>query len=236
MLGSSFSLKDFLFMAMSLSYRADIRPEPIRVKVSNIIESAGMLLHEIYRPLLHELDYIEQQAGAYRDTRPDELKKKAHRRARWYLWKEKFNGNYRKALWRNYHTYKHPLSYVYSKIHDEMAKRIKFNVLEKLSGSILIKNSIRDNIDELAGLLGSKIDAFQGTRVKKIGKDRYKAILDLGSENRTLIIQSDKHFERIQAAQEAGLGPAILFADRLRGIIFIEDRDSPMRQMVNGLV
>lgn len=131
LLDSSFSLDDFLHMAMSLSYMADIRPESIRVKVSSIIESARETLYKIYEPLLRELDYIKEYEGVYRDTRPDTAQMKARLQTRWYLWKAKFHLGYRKVLWRNYRTYKHPLRYVFYKIYDEMMKRLKYNILAK---------------------------------------------------------------------------------------------------------
>lgn len=127
LLDSPFSLDDFLRKALSLSYMADIRPESIRVKISSIIESARGNLHEIYQPLLQELDYTTEYEGVYNDTRPDNVKRKAWLQTRWYLWKAKFHLGYRKVLWRNYRTYKHPLRYVFYKIYDEMLKRLKYS-------------------------------------------------------------------------------------------------------------
>ena len=125
LLDSPFSSDDFLRMAMSLSYMADIRPESVRVKVSSIIDSAGQNLHKMYQPLLRELDYVKEYEGVYKDTRPNTVRRKAWLQTRWYLWKAKFHLGYRKVLWRNYRTYKHPLKYVFYKIHDEMMKRLK---------------------------------------------------------------------------------------------------------------
>ena len=125
LLGSSFTFDEFLRTAISLSYRADIRPEPMEAKVSSIIEAAGEVLPGIYKPLLQELVFVEEHEGLYQDTRPQAEQDKARRRTRWYLWKARFHLGYRKVLWRNYRTYKHPLRYVFYKVSDAMAKRLK---------------------------------------------------------------------------------------------------------------
>lgn len=122
---SPFRLDDFLRTAMSLSYMADIRPECVPLKVAGMIESGGEMLAEIYEPLLQEMEYLDESDGLYRDTRDAGTRRKAWARTRWYLWKGKFNPKYAKALWRNYHTYKHPLRYVFHKIVAETKRKLK---------------------------------------------------------------------------------------------------------------
>jgi len=124
LLKGPFSFEDFLRKAMSLSYMADIRPECVPLKVAGMIESGGDMLAEIYRPILAEMDYVDESDGLYRDTRDDATQRKAWARTRWYLWKGKFNPKYAKALWRNYHTYKNPLRYVFHKIVAETKRKL----------------------------------------------------------------------------------------------------------------
>lgn len=121
---SPFQFDDFLRVAMSLSYMGDIRPECVPLKVSGMIESGGQMLHEIYEPLLEELDYVEESNGLFRDTRDEGIQRRAWMKTRWYLWTCKFDPKYCKALWRNYHTYKHPLRYVFRKIVDETKRKL----------------------------------------------------------------------------------------------------------------
>ena len=60
--------------------------------------------------------------------------------------------------------------------------------MEKLSHSRLIKDSIKDHINELAERIDFDTDSFSGTRVNKIGNKTYKATLDLGKRECPLIV------------------------------------------------
>jgi hypothetical protein len=223
LLDSPLTFDDFLRMAMSLSYMADIRPESVRVKVSSIVESTRGTLHKIYLPLLRELDYIKEFEGVYKDTRPDTVQMKAWLQTRWYLWKAKFHLGYRKVLWRNYRTYKHPLRYVFYKIYDEMMRRLKYNMLARLSKRVSIKQSVDENLDKLADVLGFEVNDFLGSETKKIGKGSYKVVLNLVTEERTFCVESEELLKRIQTANQLGIAPQVLLVDHMHKILFVEN-------------
>ena len=120
-----FTLDDLLYALVSLSYRAEVRPERKVAKIRSIIEVGSDELKKIYIPMLAELPYVEERGEKYFDTRPETERKRARaetlrvlRRSKWCLRSIKY-------VWRNFRSHRSPIRYVCQKVVGEFEKAIR---------------------------------------------------------------------------------------------------------------
>lgn len=118
-----FTLEQALRELISLSYRAEVRPESKHAKVQSILQSGRAALEEVYRPLLAELPYVEARGeDRFVDRRGDEERARAAKATLLALHRSKFSKRSVKFIWRNFCSHGAPLRYLFMKIAGEIQK------------------------------------------------------------------------------------------------------------------
>lgn len=122
LLPREFTTDALIEMIVSLSYRAEIRPENKRAKIQSIVKKGGMALREIYLPLVRELPYLAQQDNQWRDNRSDEERVRARRSTFAALRRSKWCKRSMRFIWRNFRSHGSPIRYIFMKVAGEFEK------------------------------------------------------------------------------------------------------------------
>jgi len=122
---AEFTLDELLHALVSLSYRAEVRPEYKAAKIRSIIEVGGDELQKIYVPMLAELPHVEKRGELYFDTRNEADRRRgraetmrALRRSKWCLRSIKY-------VWRNFRSHRSPIRYFCQKVLGEFEKAMR---------------------------------------------------------------------------------------------------------------
>jgi Phosphatidate cytidylyltransferase, mitochondrial len=120
-----FTMEQLLFHICSLSYKSEIRPEAKTAKIRSILASAGPQLEEIYRPLLAEVEFVEQDGDAFVDTRSKDDRKAARRGTLRALRRSKYSRKSFSWILRNFRSHGSPIRYIFMKVRGEFEKGLK---------------------------------------------------------------------------------------------------------------
>jgi hypothetical protein len=120
-----FTLDELLTQIVSLSYRAEVRPEAKSAKIAAILEGSGEQLEGIYRPLLQELPYVEERGNTFADHRTEIERHRARTATLHALKRSKWCRQSRSFIWRNFRSHRSPISYLIRKIIGEFEKLCK---------------------------------------------------------------------------------------------------------------
>lgn len=129
-----FGMEQLLYQVVSLSYRAEIRPEAKGAKIRSIINSGRAELEAIYRPLLAELPYVSKREDGFEDLREDIERARARRGTLHALKQSKWSAQSRRYILRNYRSHGSPIHYVGMKIAGEFEKALKRISGKQVSG------------------------------------------------------------------------------------------------------
>ena len=121
----TFTMEALLTAIVSLSYRAEIRPEAKQAKIRSIIEAAREQLTALYEPLLAEVDSVTRAGDAYRDNRSDDERRLGRKETLRALRRSKWCARSWKYIWRNYRSHGSPLRYIGMKVVGEFEKAFK---------------------------------------------------------------------------------------------------------------
>ena len=110
---------------VSLSYRAEIRPELKGAKIRSIVSAAGAELEAIYRSLVAELPYVAVREGGYEDLRTDVERARARAGTLGALRRSKWSELSLRYLQRNSRSHASPIRYVVMKVVGEFEKVFK---------------------------------------------------------------------------------------------------------------
>jgi len=110
---------------VSLSYRAEIRPELKGAKIRSIVSAAGPELAAIYRPLVAELPYVADREGEYEDMRSDAERAWARAGTLGALRRSKWSELSLEYIRRNFRSHGSPIRYVAMKVAGEFEKAFK---------------------------------------------------------------------------------------------------------------
>jgi len=120
-----FTFKELLRQIVSLSYRAEIRPEAKNAKINAITESSHTELKEIYLPLLKELAYVEQRGDDFVDRRHETDRARARTATLRALSRSKWCRRSMSFILRNYRSHGSPLRYLVMKVVGEFEKAFR---------------------------------------------------------------------------------------------------------------
>ena len=120
-----FTMEQLLTELVSLSYRAEVRPENKRAKIRSIVETGRAGLMEIYLPLLAELPYVKRDDDRYADCRSAEERRAARAATLRALRHSKWSGQSLRFVWRNYRSHRTPIRYLLLKIYGEVEKTFR---------------------------------------------------------------------------------------------------------------
>lgn len=121
-----FTLGRYLYCVLSLSYRAEIRPEMKKQKINSILAAGRRQVEEIYRPMLEALPIIVKlDGGRYLDRRHPIARRRAKRTTKRRLLRIKYSRRNLYTIWKNYSTHARPIRYIYLKIRGEAEKLLR---------------------------------------------------------------------------------------------------------------
>lgn len=132
--GRMFGMEQLLYQVVSLSYRAETRPEAKSAKIRSIINSGRTELEAIYRPLLAELPYVSERGEGFEDLRKDIERTRARRGTLHALNRSKWSAQSWRYIWRNYKSHSSPLRYLGMKVVGEFEKALKRISGKQVSG------------------------------------------------------------------------------------------------------
>ena len=125
LVAEEFTMEQLLYQIVGLSYRAEIRPEAKGAKIRSIMSVGRAQLEAIYRPLLDELDYVEQKGEVFVDRRSKEDRCRARAETLRALRRSKWCRRSRRYIWRNFRSHGSPIRYITMKIIGELEKAVK---------------------------------------------------------------------------------------------------------------
>ena len=121
-----FTLGRYLYCVLSLSYRAEIRPEMKRQKINSILAAGRRQVEEIYRPMLEALPrVIRLDDGRYLDRRHPAARRRLRRAVKRRLLRIKYSRRSLYTIWKNYATHARPIRYICLKIRGEVEKFLR---------------------------------------------------------------------------------------------------------------
>jgi hypothetical protein len=180
LVNKEFTFDDFLFAVLSLSYRAEIRPEGKNKKIYSIIDKGKSELDRIYRPLLENLPFVEKKGDeTYVDTRLDETKKELRKKTMKYLKRLKWSKQSFKILLRNYASFNKPIKYIFQKAVGELTKIFKYLFVYPFFRKKTAVKMLNEYRKEISEFFDAPEDISIGEVVKQ-DKGVYKAELFFG--------------------------------------------------------
>ena len=154
---AEFTFAEFVFFVVKLSYIADIRPENKDRKVQSIIDKGKKELREIYLPLLENFGFVKKKGkDRYIDTRSPEAQKRLRKQTLRNLKQQKWSRQTFKTIWRNYFTYRNPISYLVQKAAGELVKFINRIIVYPLFRKKAAKKMAHEYSKEIAEYFGQK--------------------------------------------------------------------------------
>lgn len=126
-----FTLGQFLTELVSLSYRAEVRPEHKTAKIRSIVETGRAELARIYEPLLAASPNVKRDGEFYVDTRSADERRRARKGTLRSLRRSKWSGQSLRFVWRNYRSHRTPIRYILMKVYGEVEKGVRRLVARK---------------------------------------------------------------------------------------------------------
>ncbi len=121
-----FTLEEYLYCVLSLSYHAEIRPEMKRPKINSILATGRRQIEEIYRPMLEAMPpVVVLDGGGYRDERHPAARRRLRRAVERRLRRIKYSRQSIRTIWKNYTTHARPIGYICLKIRGEVEKFLR---------------------------------------------------------------------------------------------------------------
>jgi len=121
-----FTLDQYLYCVLSLSYRAEIRPEMKKHKINSILAAGRRQVEEIYRPMLDvQPTVVKLDDGRYLDRRHPIARRRARRAVKRRLLRIKYSRRSLYTIWKNYSTHVKPIRYICLKILGEVEKLLR---------------------------------------------------------------------------------------------------------------
>lgn len=117
-----FTLEQFLTELVSLSYRAEVRPEHKTAKIRSIVETGYAELAKIYEPILAQSPGVRREGDIYVDSRGETARRRARKDTLRALRRSKWSGASLRFVWRNYRSHRTPIRYVVMKVYGEAEK------------------------------------------------------------------------------------------------------------------